>query len=202
MNFSSKTPALIVAAGISLTAMGAASSQPSLSDSKVAQIRQSLASAKLVEAPYRAAHLVAAAPKAERSAVARAAVEEVLAAHPTAVSATVRAVLTVAPDEVVAVMEGVMEKSPAAYKVALAAVKDMNPGSISSAVNVVSARVPSESQSLALFSAEASPVAPSSSEFSAARSPKAVVPGGTPTVSSVTKTVVRPPQAKACLYRP
>lgn len=202
MNFSSKTPALIVAAGISLTAMGAVSSQATLSESKTAQIRLSLAGAKLVEAPYRAAHLVMAASKAERSAVARTAVEAVLAAHPTAVSATVRAVLTVAPDEVTAVLEGVMEKNPAAYKIALAAVNDINPALISSAAGVVSTRMPSESAALASFVAEASQVSGSAPELSAPRGgAKNIILSKSSTSTQLSKGTP-PPQAKACLLRP
>ena len=181
--------------------MGAASPQAALSDSKIAQIRLSLADAKVVEAPYRAAHLVMAASKSERSAVVRAAVEAVLSAHPTAVSATVRAVLTVAPDEVTAVMEGVMEKTPAAYKVALAAVNDMNPASLSSAVNLVSIRLPSEAATLASFTAEASQVSGTAPEFSGPssvpRSAKNNLGNKNSTSTQLSKGT--PPKANVCL---
>lgn len=203
MNFSSTAPALIVAAGISLTAMGAASPEGVISESKVAQIRHSLASAKLVEAPYRAAHLVAAASKSERSAVARTAVGEVLSAHPTAVSATVRAVLTVAPDEVSSVMEAVMEKAPVSYKIALAAVNDMNPASIPSAIAVVSVRAPGEAQSLAAFGAEASSVSGTAPEYAAVSkrpsAPKITVPVKSVTVQTTQVKAVLPPVANVCL---
>jgi hypothetical protein len=200
MNLSSKAPALIVAAGISLTAMGASSQHATLSETRVAQIHQSLSEAKLVEAPYRAAHLVMAAPKAERSSVTRTVVEEVLALHPTAVSATVRAILTVAPDEVVAVMEGVMEKTPKAYAPALAAIMEMNPGLMASAGSIVLVKLPGESSIVNTFVTEASQVSGVDATYAAGRLPlRKVNSSGSSLVAQKNANV---PKQNSCLNAP
>ena len=169
MNFFSMAPALIVAAGVSFTAIGDSSQRAPLSEARVSQIHQSLSQAKLVEAPKLAAHLVMAASKEERSTVTRAVVEEVLTSHPTSISATVRAVLTVAPEEVVAVMEAVMDKAPKAYATALVVVLEMNPGLMASAGSVVSTKLPEETSTVKLFADGASQLMVAQADFAGSR---------------------------------
>ena len=164
--------ATALAAGVALSAMGAQAPQLTLSAEKIASIKTSLTSVKLVEAPYRAAHLVMAASKSERSAVVRAAVAEVLEQHPTVVSATVRAVLTVAPDEVAAVMEAVMDKTPNSFLVAMSAVGQLNPSMAATGAAIVGDRLPSARESVAEFASQFAPVDGASQEFSAHGAPK------------------------------
>lgn len=114
-------------------------------------------SAKLVEAPYRAAHLVLAARKEDRAAVARAAVEAVLAKHPTAVASTVRAVLTVAPEQVQAVLEAVMAQTPKAFKTALAVIGEMDQSALGLAVKTVGSLSPGDLATAQTFAAQFEP---------------------------------------------
>ena len=127
MKFNSTFAALTISAGISLTAVCGSAEVSGLSETRLSSIRTALSSAKLVEAPYRAAHLIMAAKKDERPAVTRASVETVLEKYPTALSATVRAVLTVAPEQAQVVLDAVMAKAPKAISVALNIVSELNP---------------------------------------------------------------------------
>ncbi len=176
--------ATALAAGVALSAMGAQAPQFALSAEKIASIKISLTSVKLVEAPYRAAHLVMAASKSERSAVVRAAVAEVLEQHPTVVSATVRAVLTVAPDEVAAVMEAVMDKAPDAFLVALSAVGQLNPSLAATGASIVGGRLPAVREAASEFASQFAPVDGTVTEFSARSASKYKTPP-----SSVKQTV-------------
>jgi len=164
--------ATALAAGVAFSAMGAQAPQFALSAEKLSSIKTSLSSVKLVEAPYRAAHLVMAASKSERSAVVRAAVSEVLEQHPTVVSATVRAVLTVAPDEVAAVMEAVMDKAPDTFLIALSAVGQLNPSLAATGASVVGGRLPAVRDAAAEFASQFAPVDGAVVQFSAHSAPK------------------------------
>jgi hypothetical protein len=98
-----------------------------------AEIATAISSTKIVETPNRAARLVLAAARAERTEVARMVIEEVASTHPTAVTAAVRSVLTVAPEAVQGVLEAVAAKgSKASYPSVLAIVAEMNPSFFSS----------------------------------------------------------------------
>jgi hypothetical protein len=193
MKLNFKAPALLVAAGITFSAFGADAQQVSLTESKAAQIRVALANVKLVEAPNRAAHLVMAAPKSERSAVVRAVVEEVLAAHPTAVASTVRAVLTVAPDEVTAVMEGVLQKTPKAFMAALAVVNELNPSMLSRATEVVVVKAPGE-----LVGLEASAAQGTDTEVAGTRIPRRTLQA---IIQNLLAQLRRLTQNNSCLLR-
>jgi len=132
---------VLVTASAAITFAGV-SVRAELSPATETSIKASLSGVKLVEAPYRAAKLISTAAKADRSAVVRAAVEEVLTQHPTAVAATVRAVLTVVPDESPAVMAAVLSKAPKAYRVAMVVIAEISPSSVQRIVGLVSSELP------------------------------------------------------------
>lgn len=132
---------VLVTASAAITFAGV-SVRAELNPATETAIKASLSGVKLVEAPYRAAKLISTAAKADRSAVVRAAVEEVLTQHPTAVAATVRAVLTVVPDESPAVMAAVLSKAPKAYRVAMVVIAEISPSSVQKVASLVSSEMP------------------------------------------------------------
>lgn len=132
---------VLVTASAAITFAGV-SVRAELNPATETSIKASLSGVKLVEAPYRAAKLISTAAKADRSAVVRAAVEEVLTQHPSAVAATVRAVLTVVPDESAAVMAAVLNKAPKAYRIAMVVIAEISPSSLQQIVSLVSSELP------------------------------------------------------------
>ncbi len=158
---------MLASAGIAFSASAADVVRAELNLPVVASAKASLAGVKLVEAPYRAAKVVAASAKENRSAVVRAAVEAVLTQHPTAVGATVRAVLTVAPDESVAVMSAVMSKAPKAYRVAMIVISEISPSSVQQVASMVSSERPEIAADVQKMVQMASPAQSPSNKLSA-----------------------------------
>lgn len=116
-----------------LTAIAAAAHVAVGADvSETAAVRDRVAAAiggsKLAEVPNRAARLVLSAPAIHREAVARLAVEQVLAKFPTATTATVRAVVAAAPEVAQPVLMVVQEKGPSQFRNALRVVGEMQVG--------------------------------------------------------------------------
>lgn len=149
---------MVASAGIALSASSASAARPELNAPITASVKASLAGVKLVEAPFRAAKIVSTSAKADRSAVVRAVVEEVLTQHPTAVAATVRAVLTAAPGESSAVMTAVLNKAPKAYRVAMVVISEISPSSVREVADLVSSERPELSSGVEKIAVMASSV--------------------------------------------
>jgi len=151
-----KTAILATVAAGSLATVGslfAGDVTPSSVDARIAEVRTSLTSTRLIEAPDKAARLVWQTPAKLRGDVAKAAVEAALTKHPTAVYATVKAVMTVAPEHVSSIMEGVIATAPNSVRTALKAISEVNDDALLAAVQVVNDKAPAQAQVAQSFAA-------------------------------------------------
>lgn len=154
MKFKSTLLAAVTAGSlITVGSLFAGDVTPSALDVRIAQVRTTLTSTRLIEAPDKAARLVWQAPAKLRGEVAKAAIEAALTKHPTAVYATVKAVMTVAPEHVSSIMEGVIAVAPSNVRTALKAVSEVNEDGLLAAVQVVNDKAPAQAQVAQSFAA-------------------------------------------------